>query len=367
MPGLCQHQARAQSRLAYTFFISTLAAEADAGAVLPDHPPSNIRLKEHSMVLNNNLKTGAWWAVALSEAVGTLKPLAAVFDGQELVLFRNSEGVAVALEDRCPHRRVPLSIGHVKGGHLQCAYHGWTFNGSSGACTSIPNLGEKERVPAQYAARSFPVREAHGFVLVWLGAGAPSGELPVADYQPSGREYTGASVVSLACGDYLTAVFDGPQALLALDGVRITDFFLGDARADGDCLVLDRGAVWQGQGPEPSFVTDYPLIVRTTVALAGGAVQVQLLTAQEQPVLTLQLALGANRRGTTSLCWRGFANDTLVSRAPLRWRLARLLGRAPFQVFSEINGAALAALLVQPSQQYLEALAQAARPARVAA
>ena len=41
-------------------------------------------------------------------------------------------------DDACPHRLAPLSDGRIdKLGRLQCAYHGWCFNGS-GHCKLIP-------------------------------------------------------------------------------------------------------------------------------------------------------------------------------------------------------------------------------------
>ena len=41
-------------------------------------------------------------------------------------------------EDACPHRLAPLSQGRIDGkGRLQCAYHGWCFDGA-GACAFIP-------------------------------------------------------------------------------------------------------------------------------------------------------------------------------------------------------------------------------------
>ena len=41
-------------------------------------------------------------------------------------------------DDACPHRLAPLSDGRIdKWGRLQCAYHGWCFNGS-GHCKLIP-------------------------------------------------------------------------------------------------------------------------------------------------------------------------------------------------------------------------------------
>jgi len=143
------------------------------------------------------MMTPGWWAMALCEAVKDQVPLAVAFAGEELVLFRNAAGQAFALEDRCPHRRVPLALGRVVESGLQCGYHGWTFDGASGGCTQIPNLHTDERVPARYAARAFAVSEANGFVHVWLGEGAPQGQLPSSDYQPGGREFTGSTIVNM--------------------------------------------------------------------------------------------------------------------------------------------------------------------------
>ena len=68
--------------------------------------------------------------IALSSQLGTNKTLAVNVYDQAIVLFRDKDGKVVALEDRCPHRRVPLSLGKVIQGELRCAYHGWTFNGT---------------------------------------------------------------------------------------------------------------------------------------------------------------------------------------------------------------------------------------------
>lgn len=85
-----------------------------------------------------------------------------------LVLFRDAAGVARALDDRCPHRNVPLSLGSVQAdGTLQCGYHGWRFDGT-GRCTAVPALetvlsdaGSPRDVPSR------AVREQDGIVWVW--------------------------------------------------------------------------------------------------------------------------------------------------------------------------------------------------------
>lgn len=312
------------------------------------------------------MANSAWWASALSEAVNNEKPLAVVCNGEELVLFRDRQGQAFALEDRCPHRRVPLSLGCVVESGIQCGYHGWTFDGASGACTAIPNLHANERVPARYAARAYPVAERNGFVHVWLGEHEPNESVPAATYEPEGREYTGAATVSILHEEYLAAMLDGPHSLISFDAVKMTDFFLGDPCLKDNHLVLDRGAVWSTRMLPPQFVVDYPLIVRTAVPVSGGDIRVDLLTEEETPLCTVFIASGANRRGTTSLCWRGFLHRSEGGVASLRWRVARRAQRPPFRVHSHVDGEALAALLVAPSRDLDRLRDQSLIPVRAA-
>jgi phenylpropionate dioxygenase-like ring-hydroxylating dioxygenase large terminal subunit len=107
-----------------------------------------------------------WYVLAESASLRAgAPPVRASLYGRPIVLFRGADGEVGALEDRCPHRDVPLSRGHVRGSHLACAYHGWEFD-RAGACQRVPCLvGEADR-PARRAA-AFPVQEQQGFVWVW--------------------------------------------------------------------------------------------------------------------------------------------------------------------------------------------------------
>lgn len=104
-----------------------------------------------------------FWYVACQSRELLEKPLARTALGVPLVLFRDGAGNASALLDRCPHRNVPLSLGRVVRGRLECAYHGWQFDGR-GRCVSVPGLlegdGRERRGPAAL------VREQDGFVWV---------------------------------------------------------------------------------------------------------------------------------------------------------------------------------------------------------
>jgi vanillate O-demethylase monooxygenase subunit len=52
------------------------------------------------------------------------KPLGRRICNQPVVLFRGPQGEVAALEDWCPHRGAPLSLGRVIEGRLVCGYHG---------------------------------------------------------------------------------------------------------------------------------------------------------------------------------------------------------------------------------------------------
>jgi phenylpropionate dioxygenase-like ring-hydroxylating dioxygenase large terminal subunit len=106
--------------------------------------------------------TRYFYVACLGSELGSA-PLSRVVAGVPLVLFR-SEGRAAALVDRCPHRNVPLSLGRVVAGHLECAYHGWQFD-CEGVCQKIPGLADSGQ-SRERRAESCAVREQDG--LVWV-------------------------------------------------------------------------------------------------------------------------------------------------------------------------------------------------------
>jgi phenylpropionate dioxygenase-like ring-hydroxylating dioxygenase large terminal subunit len=108
-----------------------------------------------------------WWhVVARSEDVapGGVAPVELL--GERLALWRSADGALSLVDDQCPHRGVALSLGHVTDdGCLRCPYHGWTF-AADGACTRIPQLGERILPGAE--VRSVRVEERYGFVWACL-------------------------------------------------------------------------------------------------------------------------------------------------------------------------------------------------------
>lgn len=85
--------------------------------------------------------------------------------GRLVVLYRKESGEVTALDDACPHRLAPLSMGRLKGDAIECGYHGMTFDGS-GRCVRVPG---QPNVPSTARVRSYPVVENMGLAWIWMG------------------------------------------------------------------------------------------------------------------------------------------------------------------------------------------------------
>ena len=107
----------------------------------------------------------AWYVAALSSDVQrALKPMKLL--GESVVLYRMQDGRPAALEDACPHRKLPLSMGRIKGDAVECGYHGLTFD-CAGKCI---DAATQERIPPFARVRSYPVRDQYGLLWIWMGA-----------------------------------------------------------------------------------------------------------------------------------------------------------------------------------------------------
>jgi len=131
------------------------------------------------------------WFVACPSKELRERPIVRTIQGTPLALFRGEGGTPGALLDRCSHRNAPLSLGAcVAPGQIQCAYHGWRFDGT-GACRAVPGrVVEDEGVGTGAGARmrrvpAFACVEQDGFVWVLSTAdvepAAPPPRLPLLD------------------------------------------------------------------------------------------------------------------------------------------------------------------------------------------
>ena len=105
----------------------------------------------------------AWYVACTPQEIDD-KPLGRTICKRPIVFYRNGDGAVVALEDFCPHRGAPLSMGSVIEGRLVCGYHGLTM-GCDGKTVAMPG----QRVNSFPAVCAYPVVERHGFIWVWPG------------------------------------------------------------------------------------------------------------------------------------------------------------------------------------------------------
>ena len=120
-----------------------------------------------------------WYLAATSDEIGgelTSRRLL----GRQVLLYRTADGGVVALDDRCAHRALPLSMGRLVDDRVVCRYHGFTYDGT-GACVLVPS---QEHVPYDAAVPSHPVREEGRLVWIWLGdpRRAPTAQPPRAPW-----------------------------------------------------------------------------------------------------------------------------------------------------------------------------------------
>jgi vanillate O-demethylase monooxygenase subunit len=124
----------------------------------------------------------AWYPLAWSHELGRTL-LARTFMDEPVVLYRTEAGRPAALEDRCCHKYLPLSMGALKGDAVVCGYHGMTYD-ASGACIRIPG---QTQIPEQARVRAYPAVDHLGLVWLWAGEARAADPARLFDLPPYGK------------------------------------------------------------------------------------------------------------------------------------------------------------------------------------
>jgi nitrite reductase/ring-hydroxylating ferredoxin subunit len=125
-----------------------------------------------------------WYAAGISYELDAGLLARTILD-EPIVMYRTTDGQVVALEDRCSHRNVPLSLGKHVGDAVQCPYHGLEF-GAGGACTKIPRV---DGAPSStYAIRAYPAVERDQYIWLWTGDPALADPALIPDYSWHSQE-----------------------------------------------------------------------------------------------------------------------------------------------------------------------------------
>ncbi|MEM1428226.1 MAG: aromatic ring-hydroxylating dioxygenase subunit alpha [Pseudomonadota bacterium] len=197
----------------------------------------------------------AWYVAAWSNEIGRdLTPV--TIHGERIVLYRMEDGGAAALEDACPHRKLPLSKGNLIGDLVECGYHGLTFD-CSGTCIDSPT--QRGMTPRRAVVKSYPVVDRYRLLWIWMGdpdLADPDLILDVPNFDSPAWGYTDGGVMDIDC-HYLW-VCDNLLDPSHVAWVHVTSF-AGAGTDDGPLQVeaTDNGVIvsrWiYGQPPSPYY------------------------------------------------------------------------------------------------------------------
>ncbi|WP_219892998.1 aromatic ring-hydroxylating dioxygenase subunit alpha [Aquisediminimonas profunda] len=126
----------------------------------------------------SNYVLNAWYMAAWANEIPDDGILARTLLDRKWVLWRERDGRWAMIEDRCPHRFVPLSRGKFENGRIACGYHGLTFDGT-GACVHNPFGGS---LPPGAGVCSLPVVSAYGGLWFWPGDRAKADPAAIPDF-----------------------------------------------------------------------------------------------------------------------------------------------------------------------------------------
>jgi len=112
-----------------------------------------------------------WIPVCMAEEVAEPDgaPVRSRLLGEDLVVFRDSQGRLGVLGEHCPHRQASLAFGRNEECGLRCLYHGWKFDveGKVVDMSCEPENGARMRDHIEHKA--YPAREGGGFVWTYMG------------------------------------------------------------------------------------------------------------------------------------------------------------------------------------------------------
>jgi len=125
-----------------------------------------------------------WIPAAFSHQVAKpdCPPVRVRLMGENLVLFRDTQGRVGLVDERCPHRTASLFYGRNEEGGLRCVYHGLKFD-VEGRCLDAPcvpqmNEAQLRQVLSEINVKAYPCIERGDVVWTYMGPAQHRPEFP---------------------------------------------------------------------------------------------------------------------------------------------------------------------------------------------
>ena len=141
-----------------------------------------------------------WIAACLSEEVAEPDgaPVKVRLLGEDLVVFRDSKGRVGVLDEYCSHRRASLLFARNEDCGLRCLYHGWKFD-VDGNIVEMASEPDNSLIFDRVKHKSYPTREAGGFVWTYMGPPEDMREFEPPAFAPTPDVRVSATKVRVRC------------------------------------------------------------------------------------------------------------------------------------------------------------------------
>ncbi len=118
--------------------------------------------------------------------------------GEDMVVFRDTDGIVGVLDNYCPHRRASLFFGRNEECGLRCVYHGWKFD-TEGNCVDMPSEPAESNFKDKVKIASYPTSEMGGIIWVYMGPAALKPPLPAFEWTQVPEDHRGITKVVQKC------------------------------------------------------------------------------------------------------------------------------------------------------------------------
>ncbi|MSP97687.1 MAG: aromatic ring-hydroxylating dioxygenase subunit alpha [Betaproteobacteria bacterium] len=88
--------------------------------------------------------------------------------GENLLVFRDTQGGIGCVEEFCKHRGISLYYGFVEEDGIRCCYHGWKYD-LHGRCKEQPFEPAKSTFKDEIRLKAYPVQSLGGLLFVYMG------------------------------------------------------------------------------------------------------------------------------------------------------------------------------------------------------
>jgi nitrite reductase/ring-hydroxylating ferredoxin subunit len=147
----------------------------------PPQPPQKKRLSYNQLQLDQKRPfPRTWIPLGSTFELNPLRPNEITFLGLSYIIYQNIHTKEwIVCDNVCSHRLAPLSEGRItEHGHVQCSYHGWTFN-NTGHCIDIPqsipynlvnqkNIASSSSILCTSQIQTYPVKIHQNIIWSWL-------------------------------------------------------------------------------------------------------------------------------------------------------------------------------------------------------